>query len=54
MQNAAANCQNSSAFGVNGATCCCYGDGCNSSPKTGIVSAVGITLGFISLMKIMT
>ncbi|EFP08958.1 hypothetical protein CRE_18033 [Caenorhabditis remanei] len=52
LQNAVANCQNTSAFGVSGATCCCYGDGCNSAPKTGLVTAFGLTAALVSLMKI--
>ncbi|PIC26885.1 hypothetical protein B9Z55_019326 [Caenorhabditis nigoni] len=50
--NSAAGCTNSTAFGVTGATCCCYGDGCNSAPQTGIITAFGITAALVSLVKI--
>ncbi|CAO4379589.1 unnamed protein product [Caenorhabditis nigoni] len=52
VQNSAAGCTNSTAFGVTGATCCCYGDGCNSAPQTGIITAFGITAALVSLVKI--
>ncbi|CAL2044997.1 unnamed protein product [Caenorhabditis brenneri] len=52
LANSVANCQNTSAFGVSGATCCCYGDGCNSAPKTGIATVIGSSLVLAALMKV--
>uniref|UniRef100_A0A8R1HZI1 UPAR/Ly6 domain-containing protein n=1 Tax=Caenorhabditis japonica TaxID=281687 RepID=A0A8R1HZI1_CAEJA len=50
LPNAVANCQNTSTFGMNGATCCCYGDGCNAAPHFGSLSVVGLSVAIVSAL----
>uniref|UniRef100_A0A1I7TSA4 Activin_recp domain-containing protein n=1 Tax=Caenorhabditis tropicalis TaxID=1561998 RepID=A0A1I7TSA4_9PELO len=50
LTNSVANCQNTSTFGVSIATCCCYGDGCNSAPKTRIITVIGAAVALASLV----